>query len=216
MALETLQFRNPISNSTFPSRLSVATEKLSHLQAELISEALSRSVDDASAAMAHQLSEPLTALLYHLHDLKRRGDTGEGIEAVPASVRGIFDVALREIERVCDIVERMDRTIEPSVGVETAITRGYQAIDSWSRNRRAISNGGGSPPAVASLGSAPVLTPREREVLALIVGGASNKEGGYRLGISTRTFEAHRAHLMGKLRAKNAAHLVSMALCEGL
>jgi DNA-binding CsgD family transcriptional regulator len=51
-------------------------------------------------------------------------------------------------------------------------------------------------------------------VLALITGGASNKEGGHRLGISKRTFEAHRAHLMGKLGAKNAADLVRMALSE--
>jgi DNA-binding CsgD family transcriptional regulator len=58
------------------------------------------------------------------------------------------------------------------------------------------------------------LTPREHEVLALITGGASNKEGGHRLGISKRTFEAHRAHLMGKLGAKNAADLVRRALSE--
>lgn len=211
MALEMLHFNDP----AHPSRLSVATEKLSHLQAELISEALSRAVDDVSAAMAHQLSGPLTALLYHLHDMKQRGDTGEGTETVPESLREIIDVALREIGCVCDIVEKMDRTIEPPVEPETAITRGYQAIDAWSRNRKAVNTGRRLPPA-APVASQPVLTPREREVLALIVGGASNKEGGYRLGISTRTFEAHRAHLMGKVRAKNAAHLVSMALSESL
>ncbi len=49
-------------------------------------------------------------------------------------------------------------------------------------------------------------------MLALVAGGASNKEGGYRLGISNRTFEAHRAHLMGKLGAKNAADLIRIAL----
>jgi DNA-binding NarL/FixJ family response regulator len=49
-------------------------------------------------------------------------------------------------------------------------------------------------------------------VLTLITGGCSNKEGGHRLGISTRTFEAHRAHLMGKLGARNAADLVRAAL----
>ena len=55
------------------------------------------------------------------------------------------------------------------------------------------------------------LTPREQEVLALITGGCSNKEGSYRLGISTRTFEAHRARLMGKLGARNAADLIRKA-----
>jgi two-component system, LuxR family, response regulator FixJ len=59
------------------------------------------------------------------------------------------------------------------------------------------------------------LTPREHEVLALITSGSSNKEGGHRLGISTRTFEVHRAHLMGKLGARNAADLVRIALSNG-
>src|ERR1700712_259821 len=209
MARGMLHFEDP----AHPSRLSVATEKLSHLQTEFISEALGRAVDDVSAAIAHQLSEPLTALLYHLHDMKQRRDAGEGTETVPESLRQIIDVALREMGRVCDIVERMDRTAEPPVAAETAVTRGYQAIGAWSQNRKAVNTGRKLPPA-ASAASQPVLTPREREVLALIVGGASNKEGGHRLRISTRTFEAHRAHLMAKVRAKNAAHLVSMALSE--
>ena len=59
-----------------------------------------------------------------------------------------------------------------------------------------------------------VLTPREDEVLDLIVRGSSNKEGAHRLGIATRTFEAHRAHIMEKLGARNAADLVRLALSE--
>jgi two-component system, LuxR family, response regulator FixJ len=52
------------------------------------------------------------------------------------------------------------------------------------------------------------LTPREREVLDEITAGASNKEAGSRLGISPRTVEVHRARIMEKLAAKNAADLV--------
>jgi FixJ family two-component response regulator len=52
------------------------------------------------------------------------------------------------------------------------------------------------------------LTPREREVLSEITGGASNKEAGSHLGISPRTVEVHRARIMEKLAAKNAADLV--------
>jgi FixJ family two-component response regulator len=53
-----------------------------------------------------------------------------------------------------------------------------------------------------------LLTPREREVLALIAGGASNKDAGRQLGISPRTIEVHRARIMEKLDARNAADLV--------
>jgi two-component system response regulator FixJ len=59
------------------------------------------------------------------------------------------------------------------------------------------------------------LTQREREVLAEITGGASNKEAGRRLGISPRTIEVHRARIMDKLGAKNAADLVRITLNEG-
>jgi DNA-binding CsgD family transcriptional regulator len=59
------------------------------------------------------------------------------------------------------------------------------------------------------------LTQRERQVLAEITGGASNKEAGRRLGISPRTIEVHRASIMDKLGAKNAADLVRITLSEG-
>ncbi len=52
------------------------------------------------------------------------------------------------------------------------------------------------------------LTPREREVLEHIANGKSNKEAGRLLGISPRTVEVHRARVMEKLGAKNAADLM--------
>jgi FixJ family two-component response regulator len=52
------------------------------------------------------------------------------------------------------------------------------------------------------------LTRREQDVLTQIVAGASSKEAGRQLGISPRTIEVHRARIMAKLGAKNAADLV--------
>lgn len=57
-----------------------------------------------------------------------------------------------------------------------------------------------------------LLTPREVEVLGQITGGASNKEAGRQLGISPRTIEVHRARIMEKLGARNAADLVRIVL----
>lgn len=57
-----------------------------------------------------------------------------------------------------------------------------------------------------------LLTRRERDVLALVTNGASNKEAGRRLGISPRTVEVHRARIMDKLGARNAADLMRIVL----
>jgi hypothetical protein len=52
-------------------------------------------------------------------------------------------------------------------------------------------------------------------VLERITAGASNKEAGRTLGISPRTVEVHRARIMGKLGARNAADLVRIVLGQG-
>jgi len=59
-----------------------------------------------------------------------------------------------------------------------------------------------------------LLTPREYQVLELIAGGASNKEAGRELGISPRTVEVHRAHIMEKLGAKNSVDLVQIVRAD--
>ena len=56
------------------------------------------------------------------------------------------------------------------------------------------------------------LTARERELLRLLVGGASNKLIASELGISIKTVENHRAHIMEKTGAVNTADLVRVSL----
>lgn len=60
------------------------------------------------------------------------------------------------------------------------------------------------------------LTGRECDVLRQVTQGASNKEAGRQLGISPRTVEVHRARIMDKLGAKNAADLMRIVLSEEL
>jgi FixJ family two-component response regulator len=55
------------------------------------------------------------------------------------------------------------------------------------------------------------LTARERDVLVQLVEGLSNKGIADHLGISPRTVEIHRAHVMEKMRADSIAALVKMA-----
>lgn len=59
-----------------------------------------------------------------------------------------------------------------------------------------------------------LLTRRERDVLSQVAHGASNKEAGRRLGISPRTIEVHRARIMDKLGARNAADLMRIVLSD--
>ena len=60
------------------------------------------------------------------------------------------------------------------------------------------------------------LTPREREVLALVVSGKLNKQVGDDLGISEITVKAHRGKVMQKMKADSFAQLVGMAARLGM
>jgi len=60
------------------------------------------------------------------------------------------------------------------------------------------------------------LSDREREVLRLLAFGHTNQEIAGKLFISVRTVEAHRTHIMQKLRLSTRAELVRHALDEGL
>jgi two-component system, LuxR family, response regulator FixJ len=60
-----------------------------------------------------------------------------------------------------------------------------------------------------------LLTQREREVLTLLIEGLPTKLIAYRLGISTRTTEHHRAAVMQKMQARTISHLLRMALNLG-
>ena len=59
------------------------------------------------------------------------------------------------------------------------------------------------------------LTPREREVLNLLVAGKANKEIGRELGTSPRTIDVHRARIFQKLEADSLPELVRLVLAAG-
>ena len=60
------------------------------------------------------------------------------------------------------------------------------------------------------------LTPREREVMRLVVAGMLNKQIGMKLGISEITVKAHRGKMMQKMKAESLADLVKTAVRLGL
>jgi FixJ family two-component response regulator len=61
-----------------------------------------------------------------------------------------------------------------------------------------------------------LLTPREREVMALVVAGRLNKQIAAELGAGEKTVKVHRARVMEKTRAGSVAELVRMVQKAGL
>jgi two-component system, LuxR family, response regulator FixJ len=101
--------------------------------------------------------------------------------------------------------------LEKPFDASTVVTRVREAIEAWSRRAGQV-NGAESLP--KNFQGYDLLTSRERDVLGQIAAGSSNKQAGRELGISPRTIEVHRARIMEKLGAKNAADLVRIVLSE--
>jgi two-component system response regulator FixJ len=110
-----------------------------------------------------------------------RGDIPSAVEAIKS---GAFDF------------------IEKRLDAATLVARVGEAIDA-----RAHQNGHGGENLAPAFPGSELLTRREHEVLALIADSATNKEAAQKLGISQRTVEIHRAHIMHKLGAKNSVDL---------
>jgi FixJ family two-component response regulator len=87
------------------------------------------------------------------------------------------------------------------------VARLDEAIDAYARRQ-----GHASKAASLHFPGREPLTRREREVLEQFASGSSNKEAGRQLGISPRTIEDHRANIMKKLGARNAADLIRIVL----
>jgi two-component system response regulator FixJ len=101
--------------------------------------------------------------------------------------------------------------IQKRLDANAIVARVRETIDAWARQRQPNA----SDPLSRSFPGRDRLTPRERDVLTQITGAASNKEAARNLGISRRTVEIHRVHIMQKLGAKNTADLVRIVLSRG-
>lgn len=86
--------------------------------------------------------------------------------------------------------------------VQKAATESVRLADAHRRSREVVQRIG-------------LLTPRERQVLDLVIGGETNKGIARRLGIAERTVEIHRANVMDKMQAKSLADLVRMTVIFG-
>jgi FixJ family two-component response regulator len=115
--------------------------------------------------------------------------TGYGTVSLCAQAMkaGAVDFLLKPVEEQ-DLLEAISRAIE-----EDRCTQDHQ------RQRAALAR------------RAKTLTPREREVMSLVVTGMLNKQIADALGASEKTIKVHRAQVMQKMQAMSLAELVRMA-----
>ena len=97
---------------------------------------------------------------------------------------------------------------------DSAFTELRTAVDHALRGELFLSHAIDRAALRQALASTPV-SDREREVLRLLIQGQSAKEIAEALGMSPRTAETHRNHLMAKFDARNATELVAKALESG-
>jgi FixJ family two-component response regulator len=166
---------------------------------------------DGTALLAVARSRTPAAILLDVHIPGKSGLDilrelrGEDYPAPIFIISGQGDIAMAVTaikDGALDFIEKPFRGNE-------LVTRLDEAIGAFSRRQaeNATSN-------IGSLhfpGREP-LTRREREVLEQFTSGASNKEAGRHLGISPRTIEDHRANIMRKLGARNAADLIRIVM----
>jgi len=100
--------------------------------------------------------------------------------------------------------------LEKPVPSQTLLDAVRNAIERHRRMRQEAADSGNARERVAAL------TPREREILDLVVAGLLNKQIALRLGIAERTVKLHRAHAMEKLGARTTADLVRSATQAGV
>jgi DNA-binding CsgD family transcriptional regulator len=171
----------------------------------------SQAASEVVAAVAHQLSGPLTALLLYVGDINLACDRLPIDENERRSLKTTAEHALHEAERACALIQQIAEACATPLPGAIALADGRDIIAWWSRTTAAAGRATDVDP-VAANASYRLLTPREQEVLQLISQGLTNKEGALRLNIGPRTFESHRARIMRKFKAKNAAGLVRMVL----
>jgi two-component system response regulator NreC len=119
-------------------------------------------------------------------------------EAIAAGASGyiVKRAVESELFNAIDAVQRGELYVHPSV------------------TRALLSTPPRTPPVQDDMAS--TLTPRELQVLRLIIHGYTNQQIADNLVLSVRTVETHRANIMGKLGLHNRAELVRYALAHGL
>jgi two-component system, LuxR family, response regulator FixJ len=108
--------------------------------------------------------------------------------AVQAMKEGAFEFVQKPF-RDQDLLDRINHALEQDAQIRSTLARRTEVLQRLES-----------------------LTPRERQVMDLVVDGAANKVIAIDLGLSERTVEIHRAKVMEKMGARSVAHLVKLQM----
>jgi two-component system response regulator FixJ len=111
---------------------------------------------------------------------------------IPVAVRALKAGAVDFLEKPCDGGQLLDAIRQALATNQTSLAAAAAAASAAQKIAR--------------------LTPREHDVLALLVTGLSNKEIGRELGTSPRTIDVHRARVFHKLETENLPDLLRLVL----
>jgi DNA-binding CsgD family transcriptional regulator len=175
-----------------------------------------RAANEVGSAIAHQLNGPLTALRLYIGEIRQDSSRFRETAEAQDSMQHMVEAAFQETERLCAMMRLIADSFEEPLYPESAAALGRDVISWWSRSGSTEGSGHANEGGPAGAASFALLTPREREVLGHVSQGCSNKQGAIRMQIGPRTFESHRARVMRKFGARNAADLVRMALSENV
>lgn len=113
------------------------------------------------------------------------GDVPMAVQAVQCGAMGFLQKPFRDQE----LIDKVNEAVESVVNNQKSQDEKQQAFARLS-----------------------LLTPREREILDYLVDGQANKAIAIDLGLSQRTVEVHRKHIMEKLQVRSVAQLVRLVL----
>lgn len=98
-----------------------ANERADALQAQLVRMARINAMDEMGAALAHELNQPLTAVMLYLQAVSRAAAKRQGADALPPEITAILDKALMEADRAGKIIHRMRRFVEKRESVRQTV-----------------------------------------------------------------------------------------------
>jgi DNA-binding NarL/FixJ family response regulator len=168
-----------------------------------------------AVAKAIELQPDIVVLDVSMPELNGLEATRQIRRAVPAKVlvlsvhesdqvvTDVLDAGAHGYVLKADAGRTLVEAIRALLGGEEFFTQRVQGVTDRRTSARRVAADGRAPGR---------LTPREREVVQLLGEGKSNKEIGVVLGMTTKTAETHRAHIMAKLGLHSMSDLVRYAI----